>query len=210
LSINGSNNTPWKGRFSNIVHGNSQKSCRKIYVDGELNDLKNNVDEESKVPLDIILRAWMAKKALKTLDNNSGVGRSTQVKYLVQILTYDGFVVHHYAYMVRVIQEVESTCFEQAVGNPEWDNAMDEKMVVLDANAIWELVALLMDENQIGCKWVYKIKHNANGFMNIYKARLVAKGYAETYGINYEESYNIYCLTSSNLKENPQIHAYFL
>jgi hypothetical protein len=25
--------------------------------------------------------------------------------------------------MVRVIQEVEPTCFEQAVGNPKWDNA---------------------------------------------------------------------------------------
>jgi hypothetical protein len=54
----------------------------------------------------------MAKKALKTLDNNNGVWRSTQVKYHVQRLTYDGFVVHCYAYMVRVIQEVEPICFE--------------------------------------------------------------------------------------------------
>jgi hypothetical protein len=35
---------------------------------------------------------------------------------------------------------------------------------------------------------VYKVKHNADGSMNIYKARLVAKGYAQTYGINYEET----------------------
>jgi len=28
--------------------------------------------------------------------------------------------------MVKIIQEVEPTCFEQAVGNPKWDNAMDE------------------------------------------------------------------------------------
>jgi hypothetical protein len=54
----------------------------------------------------------MAKKNLKTLDNNNGVQRSTQVKYLVQRLTYDGFVAHHYAYMVKVIQEVKPTCFE--------------------------------------------------------------------------------------------------
>jgi hypothetical protein len=45
----------------------------------------------------------MAKKALKTPNNNSGIRRSTQIKYHVQRLTYDGFVVHHYAYMVRVI-----------------------------------------------------------------------------------------------------------
>jgi hypothetical protein len=38
--------------------------------------------------------------------------------------------------MVRVIQEVEPTYFEQAVGNSKWDNAMDEEMATLDANAI--------------------------------------------------------------------------
>jgi hypothetical protein len=105
----------------------------------------------------------MAKKALKTPDNNSGMQRSTRVKYPVQILTYDGFVVHHYAYMVRVIQEVEPTCFEQTVGNPKWDNAMDEEMATLDVNATWELVALPKVKKAIGCKWVYKVKHNVDG-----------------------------------------------
>jgi hypothetical protein len=37
----------------------------------------------------------MGKKALKTPDNNSGMQRSTRIKYHVQILTYDGFVAHH-------------------------------------------------------------------------------------------------------------------
>jgi hypothetical protein len=83
----------------------------------------------------------MAKKALKTPDDNNGIQRSTQVKYHVQRLTYDGFVAHHYAYMVRVIQKVEPTCFEQAIGNPKWDNAMDEEMAALDVNVIWELVS---------------------------------------------------------------------
>jgi hypothetical protein len=132
----------------------------------------------------------MAKKALKTPDNNNEVRRSTRVKYHVQRLTYDGFVTHHYAYMVKVIQEVEPTCFEQVVGNPKWDNAMDEEMVVLDANATWELVALLKDKKAIGCKWVYKVKHNVDGSLNRYKARLVTKGYAQTYAINYEETYS--------------------
>jgi hypothetical protein len=67
---------------------------------------------------------------------------------------------------------------------------MDEEMAALDANATWELVALLEDKKTIGCKWVYKVKHNADGSMSRYKARLVAKGYAQTYGINYEEIYS--------------------
>ncbi len=93
--------------------------------------------------------------------------------------------------MVRVIHEVEPTCFEHAVGNPKWNNAMDEKMVTLDDNATWELVVLLKDKKEIGCKWVYKVKHNANGSVNKYKTRSVAKGYAQTYGIDYEETYNL-------------------
>jgi hypothetical protein len=53
------------------------------------------------------------------------------------------------------------------------------------------IVILPKDKKIIGCKWVYKVKHNANGSMNIYKTRLVAKGYAQTYGIDYEETYSL-------------------
>jgi hypothetical protein len=67
---------------------------------------------------------------------------------------------------------------------------MDENMAALDANVTWELVALPKDKKTIACKWVYKVKHNANGSMSIYKARLVAKGYVQTYGIDYEETYS--------------------
>ncbi len=68
--------------------------------------------EESRIPSVTTPGARMAKKALKTPDNNNGVRRSTQIKCRVQRLTYDGFIAHHYAYMVKVIQEVEPTCFE--------------------------------------------------------------------------------------------------
>ncbi len=63
-------------------------------------------------------------------------------------------------------------------------------MATLDVNLIWELVALPKDKKVIGCKWVYKVKHNVDGFVSRYKTRLVAKGYAKTYGINYEETYS--------------------
>jgi hypothetical protein len=136
-SISGSNNTPWKERLrsSNIVDGSSQTSCRNLHVDDESSDSKKSVGEESRISSIITPGAQMAKNVLKTPDNNNGVQRSTRIKYPVQRFTYDGFVCHHYAYMVKVIQEVEPTYFEQAVGNPKWDNAMDEEMAMLDANA---------------------------------------------------------------------------
>jgi hypothetical protein len=68
---------------------------------------------------------------------------------------------------------------------------MDEEIVALDANATWELVVLPKDKKAIRCKWVYKFKHNADGYVSRYKTRLVAKGYAQTYGIDYEETYSL-------------------
>ncbi len=38
---------------------------------------------------------------------------------------------------------------------------------------------------------MYKVKYNADGSMSKYKVRLVAKGYAQNYGIDYEETYNL-------------------
>jgi len=192
-SISGSNSTPWKGRLksSNIVHGSSQTSSRNFHVNGESSDLKNIVGEESKITSVTTFEFQMAKKTLKTSDNNNGVRRSTRVKYPIQRLTYDGFVAHHYTYMVKIIKEVEPTCFEQVVKNLKWDNAMDEEMAALDANVTWELVGLLEDKKTIGCKSVYTVKHNADGFVSKYKAILVVKGYAQTYGIDYEETYSL-------------------
>ena len=37
---------------------------------------------------------------------------------------------------------------------------------------------------------VYKFKHNIDGSVSRYKARLAAKGYAQTYGIDFEETFN--------------------
>ena len=46
------------------------------------------------------------------------------------------------------------------VGVEQWNVAMDEEMNVLDASGTWELTSLPNEKKAIGCKWVYKIKHN--------------------------------------------------
>ncbi|MCO5588521.1 hypothetical protein L7F22_042478 [Adiantum nelumboides] len=70
-----------------------------------------------------------------------------------------------------------------------WQEAMNEEMNALYGNETWELVPLPKGKKPIGCRWVYKVKHNRDGRVSRYKTRLVAKGYAQTYGIDYEEMF---------------------
>jgi hypothetical protein len=70
-----------------------QASFRNPHVDDESNDSEKNVGEKSKIHAVTTPGAQMAKKALKTLDNNNGVRKSTRVKYPIQRLTYDGLLL---------------------------------------------------------------------------------------------------------------------
>jgi hypothetical protein len=90
--------------------------------------------------------------------------------------------------MAKAVQDVKPIYFEDVVGHALGDKAMDEEMVAFDANRTWDQ-PLPEGEKAIGCKWVYKMKHNSNGSISRYKARLVAKGYAQTHGIDYEETF---------------------
>jgi len=54
---------------------------------------------------------------------------------------------------------------------------MQIEITTLENTGTWKLVDLPPNVKPIGCRWIYKVKHNANGSIERYKTRLVAKGY---------------------------------
>jgi len=63
-------------------------------------------------------------------------------------------------------------------------------MEALEKNRTLELIPLPEDKKTIGCRWIFSIKHKADGTIERYKARLVAKGYTQTYGMDYQETFS--------------------
>ena len=67
---------------------------------------------------------------------------------------------------------------------------MELEMKALPQNRMWELVPLPLAKKTVGCKWVFTIKFNPDGLVELLKACLVAKGYTQTYGIDYDETFS--------------------
>ena len=56
---------------------------------------------------------------------------------------------------------------------------------------MWNVVPILVGQNIVGSKWLFKLKRDANGNRNRHKARLVAQGYSQQPGFDYEELYSL-------------------
>jgi len=69
---------------------------------------------------------------------------------------------------------------------------MEEELKALDRNKTWDLVdkdtALKSGKRVISCKWVYKLKCNANS-SHCFKARFVIQGFEQEYRIDYTETF---------------------
>ncbi|KAM2306236.1 hypothetical protein ACFXTH_025703 [Malus domestica] len=66
---------------------------------------------------------------------------------------------------------------------------MEVEMEALQKNGTWSVESLPQGKRPVGCKWVFTIKHKADGTIDRYKARLVAKGYTQTFGVDYQETF---------------------
>ena len=90
------------------------------------------------------------------------------------------------ALMTKLI-DVEPSTYEQVAQHGVWQEAMMEENVSIMKNDVWEVVLRPEGKRVVGSRWIYKVKHVANGSMVKYKVCFVAKGFAQKEGVDYEE-----------------------
>jgi hypothetical protein len=90
--------------------------------------------------------------------------------------------------MCNLLDE-EPTCFEEAIQKKEWADAMTEEYQSIIKNDAWEIVPRPKGKDVVSSKWLFRIKHVADGSIEKYKAIFVARGFSQKEGIDYEETF---------------------
>ena len=97
---------------------------------------------------------------------NERLRRSTRQNNPVVQFGYNEYMAHHYAYMTRVAEVCDPESYAEAAKDANWLASMEEEMCVLAENETWDLVDALKGVKPIGCRWVYKVKHNTDDSVN--------------------------------------------
>ncbi|KAL0319605.1 UNVERIFIED_CONTAM: hypothetical protein Sradi_5222000 [Sesamum radiatum] len=73
------------------------------------------------------------------------------------------------------------------IDSDKWLEAMKSEMDSMGSNKVWALVDPPKRVRPVGCKWVYKRKHEVDEEVTAFKAKLMAKGYTQR--VDFEETY---------------------
>ncbi|KAL5758013.1 hypothetical protein ACOSP7_020624 [Xanthoceras sorbifolium] len=108
---------------------------------------------------------------------------------LSKYISYEGLSSSYKTFAHNISLVSVPANIQEAMSIPEWKNAVLEELGALQRNKTWDITELPKGKQAVGCKWVFTVKHKADGSVERYKARLVAKGFTQTYGIDYGETF---------------------
>jgi hypothetical protein len=83
----------------------------------------------------------------------------------------------------------EAYLLEEAIQRKEWADAMTEEYQSIMKNEVWEIVPRMKNKDVVSSRWLFKIKHVADGSIEKYKAIFVTRGFSQKEGIDYEKTF---------------------
>ena len=86
----------------------------------------------------------------------------------------------NYVALLCHIIDKEPSNYEEAIEKKEWKDAMIEEYKSIMKNDVWDVVPRPKGKFVVTSKWIYKIKHAADGSIEKYKVRFVARGFSQT------------------------------
>jgi hypothetical protein len=89
------------------------------------------------------------------------------------------------------IIDFESSSFEEAIGQQVWKDAMMEEYQSIMKNDVCNIVQRPKGKFVVTSKWIYKIKHVADGSIKKYKVRFVARGFSQKDGVDYDKTFSL-------------------
>ena len=60
-----------------------------------------------------------------------------------------------------------------------WKDAMVEEYESIIQNDVWKVIPRPQGKSVVTSKWMFRIKHGANGSIEKYKARFLARGFSQ-------------------------------
>ena len=82
-----------------------------------------------------------------------------------------------YSGLMSQLISSEPSSYEEATSKQVWVDAMIEEYKKIMKNDVWKVVPRPAGKSIVTFRWLYKIKHVANGSVEKYKARFVARGF---------------------------------
>ncbi|KAF3629661.1 hypothetical protein FXO37_28837 [Capsicum annuum] len=83
----------------------------------------------------------------------------------------------------------EPSSYKAASAYPGWKKAMEAEIEALKLNHTWDVVPIPQGRKALLCKWVYKVKQQADGTTERLKARLVIRGDIQKEGLDFNEKF---------------------